>query len=93
MMGFRTVCFEMKGLGGEVYSLRSEPVKKIALACLRNFLNKKLGYIILDINSVFSYLKPSDSVSLGAVFPWHVSICSVCGHSTGIGLTGLEECF
>lgn len=58
----------------EVCSLRSNPVKQIARACLQNFLNKKLGNVILDISNVFPYSKISDSVTLGAVFPQRGSI-------------------
>lgn len=50
--------------------MRSNPVKHIVLAYVQNFLNRKLGYIMLNVNNVFSYSKTSDPLTLETVFPW-----------------------
>lgn len=87
MMGFSRLCFEMKGLGGSFF-LEKQCCKADSSCFSAEFSKQKLGYIILDVNSVFSYSTTSDPLTLGAVFPWCVSIYSVWEHSTGIGIRG-----
>lgn len=78
MMGFSRLCFEMKGSGGGSLFLEKQCSKADSSCFSAEFSKQKLGYIILDVNNVFSYSKTSDPVTLGAVFPWCVFI--VCGN-------------